>query len=440
MNKFQMMLEEKIVPACDKFTSNRYIKILMNSFMGITAFTIGGSFFQIIRSIPLGSWYTDFLINTGLYDILNFPISITSNLIAVYLIIALGYMTAKSFNKNPLNGAIVAMGAFLILTPQTGMVRSVDYTQTMMATGIIPTSAFGPQGMFLAILVGIFATRIYVWADDKNLKIKMPSSVPSNVSNMFEMMIPSVLVFIVFMFIRAACAATTFGTAQNLIFGVLQAPLSNVAGGFPGVFLYFVLPSLLWAIGIHGDMLMYVAMSSVVGVFNAENASAFAAGLAAPHPEWMLNNFVKIGGMGNAIALTVLMLLFAKSKQFKMLGKLSLPTSLFGISEPIIFGAPIVMNPILVIPFVLTTLFNFLVSYFVLIQAALIPGPTGAVTGSIMPIFLNQSLVTGDWTAIVFTAILIVMDILIYFPFFKAADKAKLKQELQSDDDSEDDD
>ena len=94
-------INEKAMPLIDKFTNSRIIKILMNGFMGVAALTIGGSLFAMLRSLPLGDWYTNFLISTGLFDILNFPIMITSDLISLYLVLSFGYFAAKSYDKNP---------------------------------------------------------------------------------------------------------------------------------------------------------------------------------------------------------------------------------------------------------------------------------------------------------------------------------------------------
>ena len=117
MDRIKKFIDTYLVPTIDRMTNNRYVKILMNSFMGISALTIGASFFTLARSLPLGNWYTNFLMNTGLYDVLNFPILITQELISLYLICALGYFTATSFNKKGINGTLIALGSFLMVTP-----------------------------------------------------------------------------------------------------------------------------------------------------------------------------------------------------------------------------------------------------------------------------------------------------------------------------------
>lgn len=430
MEKIKNLLEARLVPLTDKITNNRYVKILMDSFMGISALTIGASFFTLIRSLPLGDGYTAFLQSTGLYDILNFPILITSELISLYLILAIGYFTAKSFNKKPINGALIALGSFLMLTPfETTATITLENGETVsqVVSSVLPVSAFGSTGIFLAMIVGILSVRIYVYFDNKGIKLKMPASVPENVTNMFETMIPASMIFILFMLVKVACSYTPFGTAQNLIYGILQQPLTHIGGGYWGAFLYLFLGLLLWLFGIHGSMLMYVAMGSIANAMWAENMVAFASGLAAPHPEWLYMYFVNMGGSGATFGLVLLMAFRAKSQHLKKLGQVALPTSIFNINEPIIFGAPMVMNPSLAIPFIAAPTVNFFLTSLVnqLGFAVL----TGAMQNNYYPVGVLGAFATGSWTGAVWSVVLIVLDLLIYYPFFKMYDAKKVKEE-----------
>lgn len=314
------------------------------------------------RSLPLGDWYTNFLQSTGLYEILNFPILITSELISLYLIIAIGYFLAKSFNKKTINGALIALGSFLMVTPFETIATLMDEAGnevTGIVSNVLSISSFGATGIFLAMIVGILSVRVYVWFDDKGFKLKMPASVPENVTNMFETMIPASMVFILFMIVRVACTYTSLGTAQNLIYGLLQAPLTNIGGGYWGAFLYLFLGLIFWLFGIHGSMMMYVAMGSIANAMWAENITAFASGLPAPHPEWLYMYFVNMGGSGATFGLVLLMLFLAKSEHLKVLGCVALPTSIFNINEPLLFGIPLVLNATLAIPFLLAPATNF---------------------------------------------------------------------------------
>ena len=128
---------------------------------------------------------------------------------------------------------------------------------TGVVSGVLPIGSFGATGIFLSMIVGIGAARIYVWCLDKNFRIRMPASVPSNVTNMFETMIPATIVFILFIVVRVVLQQTPFQTAQDLIYKVLQAPLTSVAGGFWGFVVYTSVAVILWLFGIHGSMVVY---------------------------------------------------------------------------------------------------------------------------------------------------------------------------------------
>ena len=217
---------DKITEKVMKFAQLRYIKIIMNAFMGIAGFSIGASLFSLLKSIPIPFWQ-NFMTSSGLGDILSIPINMVSNLYAIMVVLCVGYELARSFDQKPLPVAMTAFGAFMILTPFEATVRITDAAGEMVAgkaSGVISTSVLGAQGIFLAIFCGLAAGRLYVFLISKNIKLKMPASIPPSVAGMFESMIPAGLVFIVFIILRVIFGATSYGTMQNFIYTVLQAP------------------------------------------------------------------------------------------------------------------------------------------------------------------------------------------------------------------------
>lgn len=281
---------DKVTEKVMKFAQLRYIKIIMNAFMSIAAFSIGSSIFSLLKSIPVPPWQ-NFLASSGSGDVLSIPVNMVSNLYAVMVVIAVGYEVAKSFNRPPLAGAMVSFGAFMILTPFTANVRIVNdagETITGMASGVISLSALGSQGIFLAMFCGIVGARLYVLMLDKNIKIKMPDSIPPSVAGMFETMIPAGLVFILFMVLRMGFAATSYGTMQSFVYTILQKPLMGIGANPVGAALYLMAGKLLWMFGIHGDMLTYATLGSIRSAATQANMAAFAAGEAVPYLEWTL--------------------------------------------------------------------------------------------------------------------------------------------------------
>lgn len=419
-----------VVEIVTKFCEMRYMKVITNGFMGIAAITICGSIFTLIKSIPFEPW-TNFLTSTGLNAVLSIPVLITTDLLALYVVFSIAHNTAKSFDFDGFSASLVAVGSFLLLTPFTTTITDAVTNATTEVSGVIPLSALGAQGIFLAIITGILATRIYIFFNTKGFKIKMPPSVPKNVAGMFESLIPGGLTFVVFLLIRYGLSFTEFGTAQNLIYGLLQKPLTSVSGGYGAIIITTIIGSILWIFGIHGGMVVYATMGSIQHIMIAENMAAFAQGMPAPHVEWALVKFVIMGGAGATLALNVLMVSkYCKSEQYKALGKLALPASLFNINEPLIFGMPIIMNPILALPFAITPLVNLALCMFGYSLGLFVP--TGADLSAFMPFIFHGAFLTGSFSGVVMQILMLIVDIIIYLPFFKVADKKALSEELKA--------
>ncbi len=306
-----------------------------------------------------------------------------------------------------------------------GTLYAPDYSSATPVPDVIPVSSLGAQGIFLAMIAGICGARLYAFLIDKNIKLNMPDSVPSNVAGMFEMMIPAGVVFLVFLVVRWGFSLTSYGTAQQFIYKILQTPIMAVGAGFGGFIVFMTLSKLLWVFGVHGGMVCYSAMAVIIGTAGAANMAAFAAGTPAPYPEWcwmaLLMDFP-------VLPLGLVMIVFAKSQQYKALAKIALPTSLFNISEPQVFGIPLVMNPVMAVPFVLLQPINCLLTLFAN-KIGFLATPTGASINNFMPTILIGPLQNAHWSGAVWVVILLAINFVIWTPFFKIIDKKACEQE-----------
>lgn len=424
---------DKITNKIMKFAQLRYIKIIMNAFMSVAAFSIGASLFSLLRSIPIPFWQT-FLTNTGLTDILNIPITMVSNLYAVMIVMCVGYEVAVSFDEKPLPAAMIAFGSFMILTPFTASVAIQNGEEVVrgVASNVIGVGPLGSQGIFLAMFSGLLAARLYVLLIKKNIKLNMPASLPPAVAGMFETMIPAGLVFIVFIVIRLLFGYTSFGTAQNFIYTILQAPLVGVGATPLGSAIYLMAAEVLWMFGVHGGLITYAALGSVRSAATQANMAAFAAGEAVPYLEWTL--LTPFSNM-HMVALVILLVL-SKSEQFKSLGKLALPTTIFNINEPLMFGLPIILNPIWAIPFILLPGVNVFVTSLMM-RAGIIASSTGVALASNIPGPIYLWMGTNSISGLIWGLILIVLNGVVWYPFFKIAEKQALKQEAETTDEAE---
>lgn len=420
---------DKITEKVMKFAQLRYIKIIMNAFMGIAAFSIGSSLFSLIKSIPIPFWQ-DFLTNSGLGDILSIPITMVSSLYAIMVVICVGYEVAKSFDERALPTAMVAFGSFMILTPFEATVRiaAEGGEVTGVASNVISLTPLGSQGIFLAMICGITAARLYVFLVRKNIKIRMPDSIPPSVAGMFETMIPAGLVFIVFMVLRVAFAATAYGTMQSFVYTILQKPLMGIGANPLGAALYLMAGKTLWMFGIHGDMLTYATLGSVRSAATQANMAAFAAGEAVPYLEWgLLTPFTNVGILG----LTIL-LLISKSKQYKSLGKLAIATSIFNITEPIMFGLPIILNPVMAIPYILTPGITLALTA-VAMRIGIVAPLTGVALSNVIPTPIYLWMANNSISGLIWGFLMVAVSIVIFFPFFKVAERMAVRQEERED-------
>lgn len=419
---------DKITAKVMKFAQLRYIKIIMNSFMGIAGFSIGASLFSLVKSIPIPFWQ-DFMTNSGLGDILSIPINMVSNLYALMVVLCVGYEVAKSFEQRALPVAMTAFGALMILTPFEATVRITNAAGEMVtgtASNVISLSPLGSQGIFLAMFSGLLAARLYIFLVKKNIKIKMPDTIPPSVAGMFETMIPAGLVFIVFIAIRMIFAATPYGTAQSFIYTILQAPLMGVGATPVGAAIYLMAGKFLWMFGIHGDMLAYATLGSVRSAATQANMAAFAAGQPVPYLEWTLLTPLTNAGI---LALTLL-LLISKSKQHKSLGKMAIATSVFNITEPVMFGLPIILNPVMAVPFVLTPGIDVLLTSLVM-RIGLVAPSTGTALSNVIPTPIYMWMNNNSISGLIWGTLIIVINMAIFFPFFKVAEHMAVKEEQQ---------
>lgn len=419
MDNFMKVMNKKMAPIALAFDRNRYLDAIKNGFYGVMPFLIIGSFLLIFANLPVEG-YPEFM--AGIFGeswdrVFTIPYDATMNIMTLFVIIGCARSLAKYYNINELNGSISALVAFIILTP---FITAGD------ATGI-PTSAFGATGLFLGIIASILTVEILRFVEGKNLTIKMPDSVPENIATSFTSLIPNFIVIMVFTVIFLILDSTAFGTAQELIYQLIQAPLTNVGSSLFAMVIVNLFASLLWAFGIHGTVIIGAIMDPIWLSLTAQNAAAYAAGSDLPNiiTTEFQSNFVQLGGAGCTLGLVICMLIFSKSKQYKTLGKLAIVPSLFNINEPVIFGTPIILNPVMLIPFVLATLVALFVTYIAM-ATGLVPLTNGVSLPWTIPPIISGLLLCG-WRGAVLQIVTTILTTLIWFPFFKFSDN-KSKQ------------
>ncbi|STW09733.1 PTS system protein [Klebsiella grimontii] len=217
----------------------------------------------------------------------------------------------------------------------------------------------------MAIVISLLSTEIYRLVASRNLVIRMPDGVPPAVAKSFLALIPGFCVLAVVLALRLIVEASPFGDINSMITTLIGIPMSHVGGSLPGMIISVILIGILWTLGLHGDTIVLVFIRPVWLSNMSENLEAFQNGLPIPHiiTQQFYDLWIAPGGTGALLGLVIFMLLRSRSQQMKQLGKIAAPGALFNISEPMVFGIPLVMNPYFFLPLILTPVLLVIVSY-----------------------------------------------------------------------------
>ena len=427
MEKFMNWMEVHMMPIAGKLGNNRYLKAISSGFIAVMAATIVGSIFTLIGNLPITAW-TTWLSETGLSSILALPGQCTTDLIAVYAVFFIAYSLAKSFDVDGAGAGLSCLVSFFIVTGRTAYFATA--AEDAASVSALATTYLGAKGLFTAMIIALIGARIYVAVVKKGWVITLPESVPPNVANSFSSLISASFVVVIFLLVAMLCSFTPYGDLHTMIFTVIQSNLMRFIGNNIWSFLFFnLMTNLLWFFGLHGGNIVGSITNPVYTPLSLENLAAFQAG-EKTMPYIITGAFTKsftFGGVGTMFGLAILMCFFAKSKQYKMLGKLSLPTTFFFINEPLLFGIPVVLNPMFFLPLMFITPILGSLTYFVM-KIGLVPIPHGLQIPWTTPPVINGFLQGGIGLA-VWELLMILASIALWYPFFKMGDKKALEEE-----------
>lgn len=410
MSKFDgKAISKKISPILNKIQKSKIANGVSGGMMVAMPVTLLGAFAALFLNLPIPVWKS-FISVTGIADALNVAIMFSTNFLAVVFGVTIAGSYAKQFKEDSLVPALLSVVCLFIVTPFTN-----DNGIT-----IITMQWLGAQGIFSAIIISLVSTRIYIYIKQKGITIKMPSSVPPVVSNSFSSLIPGFAAIIVFLIISALFAATSFKTMHQFIYNFVQTPLQGVGGNIISIIILWTFAQVLWFFGIHGTLVIYSVVLPIFTAMDAAQLSAYSAGESLPNITGRA--FVSTYTMSaSAIGFALLMVFAAKSKQYKTLGKLTVIPSLFGISEPLVFGTPLVFNFKFVIPFIFMSAINLSIAYFLTV-IGIVPRVAGMTPMSGMPIIFS-GLMEGSWKIAALQVVLVGLSTLVWYPFFRKADK-----------------
>lgn len=434
--KINMFLEKALVPLATGLNNQRHVAAVRDAFMLIFPITISASLVILINNILFSN--NSFLVEVfGLstvfpnlesyQQVLASVANGTISIMSIFIAFLVAQILAKHFNSDQTLIGLTSVACFMILYPPS--FEGVTGTA-------ITTRFLGAQGLFVAMFVGCFVgeflSKLFKL---KKLQIKMPDMVPPAVSRSFSGLIPIVIIIIATAIVNFSLIKIAPNGINELIYNSIQSPLRNIGGNVFGVLIIAFVQTLLFALGIHGPNTLNAVRSAIFTEQDLSNLEFINNGGSVwnvPYQEtWgMLNDmFANMGGTGMTLGLIIAIFIASRREDHREIAKLSLVPGIFQINEPIIFGLPIVLNPLMIVPFILTPLVNICVGYLATVVFHIIPSPAIGVpwtTPSIVNLFLGTG---GNLMAIVVGFICLAISVVIYLPFVIASSKALTRNE-----------
>lgn len=411
---------EKIEAIAGAIGSQRHLRALRDGILLSMPLIIIGSFFLILGNLPING-YTDWLAKIELAPVFNKIVNGSFGLMAIIAVFGIARSLADHYEVDGVSAGVVALASFVIVTPDV-----------VAKTGSgIPYAFVGSGGLFVAILIGLISAEVFRFFVQKNFTIKMPEGVPVAVEKSFAALIPGFMVILVWSLVYLLLGLAGVDNIHTLLTGILGKPLGALGSSLWGTLIIIALNSLFWFVGIHGANTINPVIQPIWLQNTDANRIAFQAGHALPHivtNEFMMN-FVWMGGGGTTIGLVICLWLFARSKNNKAMGSLSVAPGVFNINEPVLFGLPVVLNFKLLIPFVLTPMITAVITYFSM-ATGLVAKPAGIVVPWTMPPVISGYLATGGKiSGAVIQLITLALSVGIYYPFVRSMDQAELRNE-----------
>ena len=420
-----------------KIQGQRHMSAIRNAFSSMLPLFITGAFSTLILNVVLSTttsgmslakvegfgWLSKF---APMFSAANYA---TMNFMTIGIVILISLELGKHYKRDEFIIPVVALASYIALT-QTFGVLEVDGVEHVLKN-VLPSNFTNAQGLFLGMITAIVSTEMYVKIVSGNkFEIRMPDTVPSNVAKAFSVLIPSVITIL---------TISAFGMVFEMIFKIpvyqaidtiIQAPLKGIMTGLPGYLFTVVITQLLWGFGIHGGNVMKPITAAPFMTALAENEAAVLSGTM---PQNIINHafngtFIGVTGAGITGALIIAVFIFSKREDERKIASLSAVPALFNINEPVIFGIPVVLNPIYMIPFILAPVVSATFGYY--ITKVGFAYPMFITVPWTTPPLLRSFIATGGHIGTVITeALAILICVGIYIPFVFISNKQNVIKE-----------
>lgn len=418
--------EKYFVPIAGRIGGQRHLVAVRDGFASLMPIIMAGSFAVLIKAAPIPGW-TDFIASPVGLQVQTLCNTIwwgSLALISIYLAFAVAYNLAGSYNKSGLQAGLLSVASFLIMVPQSPMVplpeglKTAEGATAIAGWGNINWGYTSSQGMFVAIIIALIATELFVKLSNADvLVIKMPEGVPPAVSRSFAALFPGMIVLAVMSILCILLGQTADQNIFATVAKYVGAPIKGVANTLGSAVAIVFMQHFLWFFGLHGSNIIGAVTEPILLQLLDENMRAFAAGQPIPNivTKPFFDSFVNLGGSGATLSLLAALFVAGKRKQNKQIAKLGVAPGLFNINEPVIFGFPIVLNPILFIPFVFGPIVLTIVAYTATL-AGLVPRTIAMVPWTFPPV-IGGFVATASYQGAFLALFNLILSFVMYLPF-----------------------
>ncbi|MBP5279964.1 MAG: PTS sugar transporter subunit IIC [Erysipelotrichaceae bacterium] len=421
-SKFMTYMEEKFIPFAAKLGNQRHLLALRDGVVMMMPLLILGAFSMIIAEFPVQG-FLDFMARTFGENWNAFEGIIMNATYGIAALVACYGVTSslvKSYGIDGTPAGVIGISALLTVVVPSVLVDGEEVVEAWLA------GSFDATLLFTALLVALITGEIYRYFVQKNITIKLPDSVPPAVSAQFTALIPGIVIIVLFTIVRLLFAATPWGSFPDFVTEVISTPLRHAGTSYLGTTVACLMEHLLWSFGLHGSAIVIFPIFEPLWLVNmAENISEGARNIVT---FTFYENGVWIGGSGATLAVVIYMLFFAKSKLLKEVGKIGIAPGIFNINEPVTFGLPIVLNPILMIPYILAPIAAMTVQYLGT-AIGLFPLCNNMVPWT-CPILISGFLTTGSIMGVVAQLCGLAAAFVVWLPFIRAYDRKCYAEEI----------
>lgn len=451
MNKALDKMQEKLSPIAMKVGNQRFLVALRDSFVGTMPVIMTGSVALLLNAFLVDlpqQFHLEGITKAfqWLVDINNLVFKGSIPIVSLLFIYCLGVNVAKIYKVDTVSAGLVSLASFVIsiggkVTQSFPLPNAADMKLDQIIQGIdnlkfdgqnllvtvgnvLPGDHVNARGYFTAMIIGFLASIIFCKVMNKNWVIKLPDSVPPAIAKPFISIIPGFMAMYVVAILTYLFHLLSNDLLIDWIYKVLQTPLLGLSQSFFAVVLMIFLNKLFWFFGLHGGNVLAPIMEGLFGVAMLANLDAFQKGEAIPYiwTSGSFGAFVWFEGLGLVIAI----LLSSRNNHYREVAKLGLAPVMFNIGEPVNYGLPVVLNPLLFIPFVISPILMGTVAYWAT-DLGLVAPVTQNVTWVMPPVLYGFFSTAFDWRSIIVSVICLLISIVSYFPFVRMADKTELK-------------